>query len=124
MSIVILVLASWLTAEGLSARFFGSYLTAEAPWQMVSTAAGLTPESMYWPLVWLGVSWLGVLMAVWVGSSWRYAAVLTASSITLLFLGWGTALAVCLLVCTLLPQGKQLLRGESTSEANEGGSDG
>jgi hypothetical protein len=108
----ILFLGVWLTAEGLSARFTGSYLTQGGLWQAAAQAAGLAPADLYWPLVWLGLTWLGVLMAVWSGSSWRYSSVLIVGVISLSFLGWGTALSVFVLFCALLPSGRKLLRDE------------
>ncbi len=108
----ILILGVWLTAEGLSARFTGSYLTHGGLWQAAAQAAGLVPEDLYWPLVWLGLTWLGVLMAVWSGSSWRFSSVLIVGALSLLFLGWGTALSALVLFCALLPSGRKLLQDE------------
>jgi hypothetical protein len=74
----------------------------------------LGTEQLYWPMVWLGLTWFGVLAAVWVRSSLRYTAVLAASILSLFFLGWGTLLAVVILVCTVSPSGRRMLREKET----------
>jgi len=112
MSAGILFLSVWLTAEGLSARFAGSYLTQGGLWQAAAQALGLAPANLYWPLIWLGLTWLGVVMAVWSGSSWRNSSVLIVGVLSLFFLGWGTILSAFVLFCALLPSGRKLLRDE------------
>jgi len=108
------VLGLWLTAEGLSVRFTGEYLTSGGLWQNAAKAAGLNADQLYWHLVWLGLTWFGVLASVWVKSSLRYKAVVAASILSLFFLGWGTLLAVVILVCAVSPSGRRLLREQET----------
>ncbi|MBN1264014.1 MAG: hypothetical protein JXA25_00870 [Anaerolineales bacterium] len=106
------VLGLWLTAEGVYASFSGSFLTSGGLWQDAARAAGLGPHQLYWPLVWLGLNWIGVLLAVWTQSSWRYTAVLVAAVLSLFFLGWGTVLAATALLCVVTPSGRRLLRDQ------------
>lgn len=115
-----ILLAIWLTVQGLHIRWFGEYLpqqsaptlwftdpieTHDLPIQLKAS-----PASVAWPMLVLGLAWWGALSALWMRLSWG-RPVVTVLLICSLLVPWlGTMLALVGLINQFTPSMRTWLK--------------
>jgi hypothetical protein len=99
-----------MTFEGLFARLFGQVLHSESLlslWYIMlrwaesrsqSLLSSLTPSTFAWPLLTLGLAWMGALIALWLRLGWAYQATKLTGVLSCLTLGLGSVLALLTLL--------------------------
>ena len=99
------LLGWWMTLDGLRDRLFGDYTRFNGqlgPWAGLAQAAGLDPNQLSFAFVAFGLSLIGASFGLYLRRRWGYAASLVLSAACLLYLGFGTPLAVLCLLCLLV----------------------
>jgi hypothetical protein len=101
------VLGWWMAFDGLHNRLFGDYVRINGqlgPWVGLVRAVGLEPNQLGFTFVAFGLGLIGGSFGVYLRRPWGYAASLVICAACLLYLGFGTPLAVlCLLWLVLRP---------------------
>jgi hypothetical protein len=99
------LLGWWMAFDGLHNRLFGDYIRINGqlgPWAGLARAAGLDPNQLAFTFVAFGLGLVGASLGVMLRRQWGYGASLVLSAICLLYLGFGTPLALLSLVWLLL----------------------
>jgi hypothetical protein len=99
------VLGWWMTFDGLHDRLFGDYVRINGqlgPWTGLARAAGLEPNQLAFAFVAFGLGLIGASFGVFLRRPWGYAASLVITAACLLYLGFGTPMAMLCLVFLLL----------------------
>ncbi|MCC7359951.1 MAG: hypothetical protein IT317_10765 [Anaerolineales bacterium] len=106
------VLGWWLLSDGLRQRLFGHYTEIGGrlgPWADLARAAGFDPAQLPLFFVALGAGLLGAGFGVVKRRAWGYYTALLLSALALLYLGWGTLVALACLVLLLLPPSRRYI---------------
>ena len=96
----------WMTFDGLHNRLFGDYVRINGqlgPWANLAQAAGVDPNQLAFTFVAFGLGLIGASFGVYLRRPWGYAASLVIVAACLLYVGFGTPVALVCLVCLLLP---------------------
>ena len=115
------LLGGWMTFGGLYLRFFNQInpiQTLIAFWiriLSVPNASANLPlykievQDFAWPLLAIGLAWSGALSALWLKLRWGYSITTFLGVFSLLSLGWGTILALLVLICLRMPSTQRWL---------------
>jgi len=96
----------WMTFDGLHSRLFGDFVRLNGqlgPWEGLARAVGLEPSQLAFTFVAFGLALIGGSFGVYLRRPWGYAASVAISAVCLLYLGFGTPMAVLCLLWLLLP---------------------
>jgi len=109
-------MGGWFIFDGLHQRLTGDYVRMGGqlgPWAALARAGGLDPLGFAWFFIVLGHAFVVAGFMVYLRRRWGYQIALLASAISLLYLGFGTPLAIAALVLLLVkPTREHLARGE------------
>jgi len=108
------LLGWWLAFDGLHQRLFGDYVRIGGqlgPWAALVGALGIDPHSLGWFFIVLGMSLIAASFGVYLGRRWGYNVGLGASAISVLYLGFGTPVALICLVLLLLKPTRAYVQG-------------
>jgi hypothetical protein len=101
------LLGWWMVFDGLHQRLWGDYFRINGqlgPWADLVRAAGFDPQRLGLTFVALGFGLIGASFGVYLRRRWGYATSLLLSAVSLLYLGFGTPVAlVCLILLLLKP---------------------
>ncbi len=100
------LLGWWLVFDALHQRLFGDYIRLAGqlgPWAGLAQAAGLDPQRLSLPFLAVGFGLISASFGVYWRRSWGYGAALVLSALSLLYLGFGTPVALLSLILLLLP---------------------
>lgn len=104
-----------MTLNGLYILIFGEYLHLQSLlslWPRIqgtlsssstSSIFQLGPHDFGWPLLAVGTAWAGALSALWLRFNWGYRAAIVVGVLSLCTLGYGTVLALFVLICLWAP---------------------
>ncbi len=105
----------WLVFDGLHQRLFGDYVRLNGqlgPWATLASAVGLDPQSFSWFFITLGLSLISASFGVYLGRRWGHSLGLVCALIGLLYLGFGTPVALaCLILLLLRPTRRYVASG-------------
>jgi len=96
----------WMTFDGLHSRLFGDYIRINGqlgPWASLARAVGLDPNQLAFTFVAFGLGLIGASFGVYLRRPWGFVASLVIVAACLLYVGFGTPVAVLCLLCLLLP---------------------
>lgn len=99
------IIGWWMAFDGLHSRMFGDYVRINGqlgPWAGLVRAAGLDPNQLAFTFVAVGLGLIGASFGLYLRRPWGYAASLVLTAVCLLYLGFGTPVAVLCLVWLLL----------------------
>lgn len=99
------VLGWWLAIDGLRQRLLGDYFRIDGqlgPWAALAAAAGVAPPRLALTFIAVGLGLVGASFGVYLRRRWGYAAAIGLSSVSLLYLGFGTPVALAGLILLLL----------------------
>jgi len=105
----------WLAFDGLRHRLFGDYARIQGqlgPWAALVSALGLNPHQLDWFFIVLGLSLIAASFGIYLRRRWGYNVGLGLSAIGLLYLGFGTPVALICLVLLLLKPTRVYVRGD------------
>lgn len=100
------LLGWWLVFDGLHQRLFGDYIRLAGqlgPWAGLAQAVGLDPQRLSLPFLAVGFGLISASFGVYWRRRWGYGAALALSALALLYLGFGTPIALLSLILLLLP---------------------
>ena len=100
------LLGWWMTFDGLHSRVFGDYLRLNGqlgPWVGLVRSVGMAPNQLAFTFVAFGLGLIGASFGLYLRRPWGYAASVLISAACLLYLGFGTPIAVLCLLWLLLP---------------------
>ncbi|MGH2522927.1 MAG: hypothetical protein ACRDH2_10530 [Anaerolineales bacterium] len=101
------LLGGWLAFDGLHQRLFGDYVRIDGqlgPWAVLVRAVGVDPLSLGWFFIVLGLALIAASFGLYLRRRWGYYVGLGASALGLLYLGFGTPVAlICLALLLLKP---------------------
>jgi hypothetical protein len=103
MSLAGLYLSFSLTWEGLYLRLFGFPRDADALWLQAAMKLGVDANGLAWPMVVLGISWIGALIGLWLSLPWGRRAALITSVLSLFCFWIGSIVALVPLIILSLP---------------------
>ena len=113
------LLGWWLAFDGVHQRLWGDYVRIDGqlgPWAALVSRMGLDPQSLGWFFVVLGLSLIAASFGLYLRRRWGYNVGLAASSISLLYLGFGAPVAlVCVALLLLRPTRTYLLASRQDS---------
>ena len=116
------LLGWWLTFDGLHQRLLGDYVRINGqlgPWADLVRAVGVDPHSLGWLFVVLGLDLIAASFGVILRRRWGYNVALGASALCLLYLGFGTPVALICLIALLLPPSRAYMqRSEASSQSS------
>lgn len=95
----------WMAFDGLHERVFGDYIRINGqlgPWAGLAQSAGIDPSRLGFTFVAVGLGLIGASFGVYLRRRWGYTAGLLLLAASLLYLGFGTPLALICIVCLLL----------------------
>jgi hypothetical protein len=104
------VMGWWLLFDGLHQRVFGDYVRIGGqlgPWANLAQAVGVAPAQLALVFVALGGGLLGASFGVMLRRPWGYYTALVLSAVSLLYLGFGTPVALACLLLLLLPPSRR-----------------
>ena len=97
----------WLAIDGLRQRLLGDYFRIDGqlgPWADLASAVGVDPQRLALTFIAVGLGLIGASFGVCLRRRWGYAAALALSAVSLLYLGFGTPVAlICLILILLKP---------------------
>jgi len=105
----------WLAFDGLHQRLFGDYVRINGqlgPWAGLVSAAGIDPQSLGWFFIVLGLSLISASFGVYLGRRWGHGLGLVCALIGLLYLGFGTPVALACLILLLLKPTRKYVTGD------------
>ena len=103
-------LAWWFLYDGLHQRLWGDYTRINGqlgPWADLAQSVGLDPQRLALFFVALGAGLLGASFGVMLRRPWGYYTALLLSAVALLYLGFGTPVALACLLLLLLPSSRR-----------------
>ena len=110
------LLGGWLVFDGLHQRLLGDYVLIDGrlgPWADAVSSVGLDPQNMGWAFIALGFTLISAGFGVYLRRRWGHTTGLIASAVSLLYLGFGTPVAlVCLVLLLLKPTRNYVTGGE------------
>lgn len=111
LTLVGVLLSGWMMFDGLYIRMFGQFLH-DPPlfnlWtRIISSDAAVSklevlrvePQDFAWPLLVLGIAWIGTLSALWLRLSWGFRLATMICLLSLLTLNLGTVFVLAALIC-------------------------
>ncbi len=104
------LLGWWFLYDGLHQRLWGDYTRIDGqlgPWAGLAQAVGLDPQRLALFFIALGSGLLGASFGVLLRRPWGYYTALLLSAITLLYLGFGTPVALACLLLLVLPASRR-----------------
>ena len=99
------LMGGWFIYDGLHQRITGDYMRINGqlgPWAAFVSAIGLDPLALAWFFIILGHAFIAASFMVYLGRRWGYRLALAASALSLLYLGFGTPLALLALILLLV----------------------
>lgn len=105
------ILSGWMVLDGLYIRMFGQFLHHQpllSLWLRIQSSIGsasnlevlrMEPQDFTWPLLAMGIAWIGTLSALWLRLSWGRRLATVICFLSLLTLNMGTVLAFVALIC-------------------------
>lgn len=99
------LLATGFSLVGLYARLFGRLPGLPSwfgPWDAIPRALGLDASVVAWPLIVIGLSWIGAVAGLWLRLPWGTPVIAILSGLSALVLGLATALALIAAACLWL----------------------
>jgi hypothetical protein len=99
------LLGWWMTFDGLRQRLFGDYVRIGGqlgPWADLARALGVDPQRLGLTFVAVGLGLIGASFGVYLRRRWGYVSALLLSAVCLLYLGFGTPVALVSLILLLL----------------------
>lgn len=105
------MLSGWMMLDGLSIRMFGQFLHHQPLhnlWLRIQSSLGsasnlevlrMGPQDFAWPLLTMGIAWIGTLSALWLRLSWGRRLATVICLLSLLTLNMGMVLAFVALIC-------------------------
>lgn len=112
-------MGGWLTFDGLHQRLFGDYVRINGqlgPWAALASAAGLDPQSFSWFFITLGLSLISASFGLYLGRQWGHRLGLVCAAVSLLYLGFGTPVALICLTLLLLKPTRAYVSGVTSHE--------
>jgi hypothetical protein len=100
------VLGWWLAFDGLHQRLWGDYIRINGqlgPWANVARAVGVDPFGLSFTFVAFGLGLIGATFGLFLRRRWGYYTSLLLIACALLYLGFGTPVAVACIILLLLP---------------------
>ena len=100
------VLGWWMALDGLRQRLFGDYFRIDGqlgPWADLARAVGIDPFNLSFTFVAFGLGLIGATFGLFLRRRWGYYTSLFLLAPTLLYLGFGTPVAVACIILLLLP---------------------
>ena len=100
----------WLLYDGLHQRLWGDYTRLYGqlgPWADLARGVGLDPQRLALFFIALGGGLLGASFGVILRRPWGYYTALVLSAVGLLYLGFGTPVALAALLLLLLPASRR-----------------
>jgi hypothetical protein len=100
------MLGWWLALDGLRQRLWGDYFRINGqlgPWADLSRAVGIDPFSLSFTFVAFGLGLIGATFGLFLRRRWGYYTSLVLLACALLYLGFGTPVAVLCIILLLLP---------------------
>jgi hypothetical protein len=113
-----LYLAFSLTWEGLHLRLFGTARDVNALWLQVVMKLGFDPGGFAWPMIVLGLSWIGALIGLWLLLSWGRRATLIVSALSLFYIWIGSIVACVPLLVLSLPVTRRWMEERNAEGTN------
>ncbi len=107
------VLGWWLLYDGLRQRLWGDYTRIDGrlgPWADLVRAVGEDPQHMAFVFIALGGALLGASFGVIMGRRWGYVTALVLSALALLYIGFGTPIALICLLLLVLPPSRRYIQ--------------
>ena len=111
------LLGWWMTYDGLHQRLWGDYVRMGGqlgPWAGLAEAVGINPQRLGLAFVALGLAFIGASFGIYWRRRWAYSVALVASAVSLLYLGFGTPVALACLILLLLPPSRAHLLGAAS----------
>lgn len=111
------LLGGWLVFDGVHQRLFGDYVRINGqlgPWADVVSAVGLDPQNMSWAFIALGCTLISASFGVYLGRRWGHTTGLIASAVSLLYLGFGTPVALVCLILLLVKPSRDYIAAKSS----------
>ena len=99
------ILGWWLAFDGLHQRLFGDYVRIDGqlgPWADLARGVGVDPFSLSFSFVAFGLGLIGATFGLFLRRRWGYYTSLLLLSPMLLYLGFGTPVALACFVLLLL----------------------
>jgi hypothetical protein len=105
------ILSGWMVLDGLYIRMFGQFQHHQpllSLWLRIQSSIGsasnlevlrMGPQDFAWPLLTMGIAWIGTLSALWLRLSWGRRLATVICLLSLLTLNMGTVLAFVALIC-------------------------
>jgi hypothetical protein len=105
------ILSGWMVLDGLYIRMFGQFLHHQpllSLWLRIQSSIGsasnlevlrMEPQDFTWPLLAMGIAWIGTLSALWLRLSWGSRLGTVVCLLSLLTLNMETILAFVALIC-------------------------
>lgn len=106
------LLGWWLVIDALHQRLFGDYVRIAGqlgPWASLARAVGLDPQRLSLPFLAVGFGLLSASFGVYWRRRWGYGTALALSALALLYLGFGTPVALFSLILLLLPSTRRYI---------------
>ena len=109
------LMGGWFIYDSLHQRITGDYVRIGGqlgPWARLVSAVGLDPASLVWLFLILGHAFIAASFTVYLRRRWGYHLALVASALSLLYLGFGTPLAlICLILLLVKPTRRYVTEG-------------
>jgi hypothetical protein len=109
LSVIAILLMAWSVVNSLHILWFGSYLDVgdvQLLWfhspeneKISPLSLPVDPGKVAWPFLVFGLTWPGVLAALWLGMPWGSRCVVGLFVLSLSILGLGTLLSLLGLMC-------------------------
>ena len=99
------LLGWWMAFDGVHQRVLGDYVRLNGqlgPWAALVERLGIDPQSLGWFFVVLGLELIAASFGLYLRRRWGYNVGLAISAHCLLYLGFGTPVALTCLVLLLL----------------------
>jgi len=112
------LLGWWLVYDGLHQRLWGDYVRIGGqlgPWANLAQAVGVDPMRLSLPFIAIGFGLIGASFGVYWQRRWGYGAALALSAVSVLYLGFGTPVALLSLILLLLPASRRYIPPEGNS---------
>ena len=106
------LLGWWMAYDGLRQRLFGDYVRIDGrlgPWAALVSQLGVDPQSLGFFFVMLGLTLVASSLGLLLGRPWGLNVGLVASTVSLLYLGFGTPVAFIALISLVLAPTRRYL---------------
>ena len=111
LTLVGVILSGWMVFDGLYIRVFGQFLHDQPLlnlWLRIKSSIGsvsklevlrMEPQDFAWPLLVMGIAWIGTLSALWLRLRWGFRLATVIYLLSLLPLNMGVVLGLAALIC-------------------------